>query len=324
MGEDFSPAPSIGAGLDRRQGRTSERTAPMTTLPMIRTRALAATLAGSLALALAPVSTADAAPVRSGHARSGDLDLYYEVHGSGGTPLVVVQGSFCTVEICFGKMLPTLAARRQVILIDQQGHGHTLLAKDHPFTVTQMKQDTIAVMKKLGIHKADVLGYSTGAAVALELAITNPELVNKLVLMSGVYDKAGARKELLAMMPTLTADMMKQTPWYAAYKKVAPRDTFDQLVEKVKTIDDTRSWPEAKIRALKMPVQLIVADSDILYLTHAVKFFQLLGGDVAGDLVGKPRSQLFIVPGATHVTMVFEKSPLIGGVVVDFLEAKTS
>jgi pimeloyl-ACP methyl ester carboxylesterase len=293
----------------------------MTTFKTIRTHVLAALLT---ALPLAAVSTASAGPARTGYARSGDLDLYYEVHGSGGTPLVVLQGSFCTVEICFGKMLPTLAAKRQVILIDQQGHGRTLFAKNHPFTVTQMKTDAIAVMKKLGIQKADILGYSTGAAVALELAITNPELVNKLVLLSGVYEKTGARKELLEMMPTLTVEMMKQTPWYAAYKKVAPKDTFDQLVEKVKSIDDTKSWPEAKIRALKMPVQLVVADSDILYLNHAVKFFQLLGGDVAGDLVGKPKSQLFIVPGATHVTMVFEKSPLIGGEVVAFLDAKKS
>jgi len=291
----------------------------MTTLPMTRTLAATAIFT---ALALATVSTASAAPAKTGYARSGDLDLYYEVHGSGGTPLVVLQGSFCTIEICFGQMLPSLAAKRQVILIDQQGHGHTLLAKNHPFTVTQMKKDSIAVMKKLGIQKADILGYSTGAAVALELAITNPELVNKLVLLSGAYESTGVRKELHEMMPKLTADMMKQSPWYAAYKKVAPKDTFDQLVEKVKTIDDSKSWPEAKVRGLKMPVQLVVADSDIVYLNHAVKFFQLLGGDVAGDLVGKPKSQLFIVPGATHVTMVFEKSPLVGGVVVDFLDAK--
>lgn len=293
----------------------------MTTISTIRTYVLAALFT---AVALVTVSTASAAPPTTGHARSGDLDLYYEVHGSGGTPLVVLQGSFCTVEICFGKMLPTLAAKRQVILIDQQGHGRTLLGKSHPFTVTQMKKDSLAVMKKLGIQKADVLGYSTGAAIALELAITNPELVNKLVLISGAYEGSGARKEIHEMMPKLTAEMMKQSPWYPAYKKVAPKDTFDQLVEKVKTIDDTKSWPEAKIRALKMPIQLIVADSDIIYLDHAVKFFRLLGGDVAGDLVGKPKSQLFIVPGATHVTMVFEKSPLIGGVVVDFLDASKS
>lgn len=291
----------------------------MTTLRMTRTLA---TTAIFTALTLAAISTASAAPAKTGYARSGDLDLYYEVHGSGGTPLVVLQGSFCTVDICFGQMLPALAAKRQVIVIDQQGHGRTLLAKNHPFSVTQMKKDSIAVIKKLGIQKADVLGYSTGAAVALELAITNPELVNKLVLLSGAYEGTGVRKELHEMMPKLTADMMKQSPWYAAYKKVAPKDTFDQLVEKVKTIDDSKSWPEAKIRALKMPVQLVVADSDIIYLNHAVKFFQLLGGDVAGDLVGKPKSQLFIVPGTTHATMAFEKQPLIGSVAVDFLDAK--
>jgi pimeloyl-ACP methyl ester carboxylesterase len=287
---------------------------------MFRTFAFAAALT---AATLAAVSNASAAPVKTGYARSGNLDLYYEVHGSGGRPLVVLQGSFCTVEVCFGKMLPTLAARRQVILIDQQGHGRTRMGKNHPFTVTQMKKDSLAVMKKLGIRKADVLGYSTGAAVALELAITNPELVNRLVLLSGLYESTGMRKEIHQLMPTLTVDMMKQTPWYAAYKKVAPVDTFDQLVEQVKKVDDAKTWPEAKIRALKMPVQLVVADSDIVYLNHAVKFFQLLGGDVSGDMVARPKSQLFIVPGATHVTMVFEKSPLIGGVVVDFLDEKT-
>ena len=291
----------------------------MTTFQTIRTHAVAAIFT---TLALATVSTASAAPAKTGYARSGDLDLYYEVHGSGGTPLVVLQGSFCTVEVCFGQMLPALAAKRQVILIDQQGHGHTLLSKNHPFTITQMTKDSIAVMKKLGLQKADVLGYSTGAAIALELAITNPELVNKLVLLSGAYEKTGVRKELHEMMPKLTADMMKQSPWYTAYKKVAPKDTFAELVEKVKTVDDSKSWPEAKIRALKMPVQLVVADSDIVYLNHAVKFFQLLGGDVAGDLVGKPKSQLFIVPGTTHASIAFEKQPLIGGLVVDFLDAK--
>ena len=109
------------------------------------------------------------------------------------------------------------------------------------------------------------------------------------------------------MMPKLTAEMMKQSPWYDAYKKVAPEDRFDQLVERVKSIDDSKTYPEKTIRAMKSPVQLVVADSDILYLDHAVKFFQLLGGDVPGDMVPRPKSQLAIIPGATHVTMMLEK-----------------
>ena len=70
------------------------------------------------------------------------------------------------------------------------------------------------------------------------------------------------------------------------------------------------------------PLSLECRSPAVWIVDHAVKFFRLLGGDVAGDLVGLPKSQLFVVPGATHVTMVFEKSPLIGGVIVDFLDAK--
>ena len=286
----------------------------MTTLTLIRIYILAAILA-------ATASLASAAPAKTGYARSGNLDLYYEVHGKG-TPVVLLHGSFCTIEICFGQVIPTLATKRQVIAFEQQGHGRTRMLPKHPFTVTQMVKDTVAVMKKLGIEKADIVGYSTGAAVALELALTHPNLVSKVTLISGAYEKAGARKELHEMMPTITAAMMKQTPWYTAYKKVAPVDNFDQLVERVKTIDDTKTYGEKAIRALESPVQLIVADSDIIYLDHAVKFFRLLGGDVPGDLVPRPKSQLAIIPGATHVTMMLEKAPLVTGMIVAFLDEK--
>ncbi len=66
----------------------------------------------------------------------------------------------------------------------------------------------------------------------------------------------------------------------------------------------------------------IVADSDILYLDHATKFFRLLGGDVPGDMVPRSRSQLAIIPGGTHVTMMLEKAPLVTGMIVTFLDEK--
>ncbi len=291
----------------------------MKTPPTIQTHALAVICA---LLALATSGVARAAPTKTGYVRSGDLDLYYEIHGSGGRPVVLLHGSFCTIEICFGQLIPTVASQRQVIAFEQQGHGRTRMSKKHPFTITQMVKDTVAVMNKLGIEKADIVGYSTGAAVALELVLSHPTLVNKVTLISGAYDKSGARKEMLAMMPKLTVEMMKQSPWYEAYKKVAPEDTYDQLVERVKSIDDTKSYPEKAIRGLKSPVQLIVADSDILYLDHAVKFFRLLGGDVPGDMVPRSKSQLAIIPGATHVTMMLEKAPLVAGMIVTFLDEK--
>jgi hypothetical protein len=73
---------------------------------------------------------------------------------------------------------------------------------------------------------------------------------------------------------------------------------------------------------MKSPVQLIVADSDIIHLDHAVEFFRLLGGDVAGDIVARPKSQLAIIPGATHVTMMLQTSPLVVGMILTLLDEK--
>ena len=53
-----------------------------------------------------------------------------------------------------------------------------------------------------------------------------------------------------------------------------------------------------------------------------MKFFQLLGGDVPGDMVARPKSQLAIIPGATHVTMMLEKAPLVVGMIATFLDEK--
>jgi pimeloyl-ACP methyl ester carboxylesterase len=97
--------------------------------------------------ALATASVASAAPAKTGYARSGQLELYYEVHGSGGgVPVVLIHGSFCTIEICFAPVIQGLADKRQMIAFEQQGHGRTRMLPKHPFTVTQMVKDTVAVM----------------------------------------------------------------------------------------------------------------------------------------------------------------------------------
>ena len=91
---------------------------------------------GILALALATASavagTAATGPSKSttgkpatGYARVNGLEMYYEIHGRGGTPLVLLHGAICTIDTCFGGLIPELAKTRQVIAIEQQAHGHT-------------------------------------------------------------------------------------------------------------------------------------------------------------------------------------------------------
>src|SRR5262245_27371864 len=113
------------------------------------------------------------------------LNMYYEVHGEG-RPLVLLHGNLSTIEVDFGRVIQTLAATRQVIAVEQQAHGHTADI-DRPLRTKTWAADTAALLEALGISDADVLGYSSGSVVAVHLAVEDPELVRKLVLLSFAY-----------------------------------------------------------------------------------------------------------------------------------------
>src|SRR5438874_12106495 len=101
------------------------------------------------------------------------LNMYYEVHGSG-RPLVLLHGALSAIGTSFGMLLPGLAKGRQVIAIEQQAHGHTADI-DRPLTIEQMAEDTVALLHRIGIDKADFFGYSQGSGIAMQIARVHPE-----------------------------------------------------------------------------------------------------------------------------------------------------
>src|SRR3569833_4345324 len=116
---------------------------------------------------------------KSGYAPVNGIELYYEIHGEG-KPLVLLHGGFGSIEM-FGPVLAELAKSREVIGVDLQGHGRTLPA-DRPMTFKNLATAVAELIKWLGYGKADVMGYSMGAATGLRVAIDNPEVVNKLIV----------------------------------------------------------------------------------------------------------------------------------------------
>ena len=64
----------------------------------------------------------------------------------------------------------------------------------------------------------------------------------------------------------------------------------------------------------------IIGDSDLIRPEHTVELFRLLGGGVAGDLVGLPRSQLAVLPGTTHITLV-DRAEWLVSMITEFLDA---
>jgi pimeloyl-ACP methyl ester carboxylesterase len=258
----------------------------------------------------------------TGYAPVNGLRMYYEVHGGGGgRPLVLLHGNLSTIEVDFGRVIPSLAKTRQVIAVEQQAHGHTADI-DRPLTIQNWADDTAALLRHLGVSDADVFGYSSGSTVALQLAIDHPELVRKLVLASISYRLDGLHPEVLGGIEQLQPEHLAGTPFEAGYARVAPRpQDWPVLIEKIKRMDsDLPEWSAETVKGLGKPVLLVYGDSDIVRPEHAVEYFRLLGGGVLGDLVGLPSSRLAILPGTTHVTLV-HRADWLASMVEDFLEA---
>src|SRR6266508_1954139 len=158
----------------------------------------------------------------SGHVPVNGLDYYYEIHGTG-EPLLLLHGGLGSIDM-FGANLARLAETRRVIAVDLQGHGRTALG-DREINLVDLGNDMAALLGKLGVPKTDVMGYSFGGGVAFRLAVQHPEVVRRLVVVSAGFAQDGFYPEMLPQQAAVgagMAEMMKQTPMYQSYIKIAP------------------------------------------------------------------------------------------------------
>jgi pimeloyl-ACP methyl ester carboxylesterase len=280
--------------------------------------------AGAFAVAQTGAAATSPPPTtlaQTGYVDVNGLHMYYETHGQGGTPLVLLHGAFSATGTSFGGLLPGLAAARRVISFELQGHGHTADI-DRPMSLDAMAADVAAALDALDVPIADVFGYSMGGSVALRVALDHSSKVRKLVTLSTAFRRDGVHPGLLESFKDVPASAMHGTPWFEEYQRIAPRPgEFDKLWDKKNAMDRvTPDIPEARIRALTQPVLLIAGDSDLITLEHMTLFFRLLGGGVFGDLpAGLPRSQLAILPGVSHVSAP-QQVDLLVPVVTRFLD----
>jgi len=258
--------------------------------------------------------------LKTGYAPVNGLQMYYEIHGTG-QPLVLLHGAFSAIGTSFGKLLPTLAEGRQVIGVEMQAHGRTADI-DRPLSIEQLADDVAGLLRHLDVQQADLLGYSLGSAVGLQLVIRHPTLVRKMVLASIASKRDGTYAELWAGLDVMKPEMMVGSPWHDEYLKLAPDpEHFAAFFAKKLQMDrETKDVPDDVVRSITAPMLIIVGDSDIIRPEHAVEVFRLLGGGVIGDLAGLPNSQLAILPGTTHVTLV-DQSDLLLPMIRRFLDA---
>ena len=248
------------------------------------------------------------------------LTMYYEIHGQG-DPLVLLHGALSGIETSFGRVLSTLARNHRIIAIERQAHGRTADI-DRPLTYEQMADDTAALLRYLDIQSADVLGYSVGAGVALQLAITHPSLVRKLAMVSPAYNMDAFQPGVIDGIADLRPEHLAGTIYEREYAQIAPRpQDWPAFVEKTKEMDQGFvGWEPETLSSVPAPALVMLADSDIVRPEHAVEMFRLFGGGGGDDEAGLPQSRLAILPGTTHLSIMDRASWLVP-MVEEFLAA---
>jgi pimeloyl-ACP methyl ester carboxylesterase len=254
-----------------------------------------------------------------GHLPINGLNLYHEVYGQlGGSkpPLLLIPGAFMAI----GSMqvwTDAFAGDRAVIVFDQQGHGRT---PDTPREMSYEKfaDDAAALLRALNVERADVMGYSQGGGVALQLAIRHPALVGKLVSMSATFRKDGWYPSVFDGIDGLSADAFAGTPVETAFKEHTPdAEAYNAYLAKMKDLNiNDQNISDEEMRSISAKTMVIVGDADGVTLEHALAMFKLRGGGdeeaaATGVLQNVPPARLVVLPAMSHVGISGESKVLV-------------
>jgi len=219
------------------------------------------------------------------------LHMYYEIHGAG-PPLLLLHGGTGSIPETW---IPSFAPPFQVIAPEQMGHGRTADVMDRPFHYHDMAEDSVELMRQLGIESAVVIGYSDGGIIGLDMAIHHPERVTKLAITGANSRTDGYTAKNLEWVRTFDPD---DEPVSDSYQRLSP--------------DGAEHWPiflgrlrpmwaaeprftSEQLGRIAAPTLIIVGDADIVTPEHAVEMFRTI-----------PGAQLCVVPHAGHGVMPTE------------------
>jgi pimeloyl-ACP methyl ester carboxylesterase len=221
----------------------------------------------------------------SGHVDANGISIYYAIYGQG-PPIILLHGGLANSD-WWGNQIPALATHHTVIVMDSRGHGRST-RDSRPYSYDLMADDVVALFDVLRLPKADVMGWSDGACIGIDLAIRHPDRVGKIVAF-GAATVTSAMKDDADKQPTNLSAIEraeKQYPIYSATPKEY-QAFFDQIS---KMWAEQPNWTDTQLKTITAPVLVLDGDHDeFINLEHA--------GYIAATI---PGAGLMILPNTSH------------------------
>ena len=222
---------------------------------------------------------------RSGEAPVNGIAIHYAIYGQG-SPVIFLHGGLANTDY-WGNQVAAVAAHHTVILMDSRGHGRS--TRDaRPYGYDLMADDVVALMDSLKIAKADIVGWSDGGILGIDLALRHKERVGRVfafaanTVTSGVID--GVEKN-----PTFAAYIERAGREYAA-QSATPKQ-YDSFVEQIgKMWAEQPNWSDAELKAIDTPILVVDGDHDEAIKREHTEY-------IAATI---PHAGLLILPNASH------------------------
>ena len=263
----------------------------------------------SLALLAGASLASVASPVAVGrYAQANGIRLYYEVHGQG-SPLLLLHGGVGDGRQ-FEKQLPAFTPEYRCIVPDSRAQGRSTDGPG-PLTYHQMAEDMIVLLDQLHVKRVDIMGWSDGGVIGLDMAMHHPQRVRRVVTFGTNFRADGLNQPDIDWNATASAESfgpgMKE-----AYEKQNPEPArYGEAMNKVIAMWRTLpKWTLGELGTIRARVLVGAGEHDVIRRDHSEALAKAI-----------PGAELWIVPGASHSVMI-ERPEVVNPKVLEFLRAK--
>jgi pimeloyl-ACP methyl ester carboxylesterase len=222
---------------------------------------------------------------RSGQAEANGISIHYAIYGHG-SPVIFLHGGLANADY-WGNQVPAVAAHHTVIVMDSRGHGRS--TRDaRPYGYDLMADDVVALMDVLKITKADIVGWSDGGILGLDLAMRHKERTGRVFAFAANTVTTGV------------IDGVETNPTFAAYidragheygKLSATPKEYSAFVDQIsKMWAEQPNWADAQLKAIETPVVVVDGDHDEAIKRAHTEY-------IAATI---PHAGLLILPNVSH------------------------
>jgi pimeloyl-ACP methyl ester carboxylesterase len=229
------------------------------------------------------------APASTGMAPVNGIQMYYATFGAG-DPVLLIHGGLANADV-WGAQVADLMKDHLVIVADSRGHGRSTRTEE-PFGYDLMASDYVALLDYLKIDKTDLVGWSDGGIIGIDIAMTHPERLNRLFAQAAniTTDGVDPGVETNALFGEYIGRMA------GAYAQMSPTpDQFDAFVEQIAQMWASQpNWTDEQVAKITTPTAIVLGDHDeAITRAHTDHMAAVI-----------PGAQEIILPGVSHFAML--------------------